>query len=51
MTRDAASVRGISARYVRRRRSRVAAGHGQAIGADATALLDIQLAWTKMRQV
>ncbi len=30
---------------------RLAAGHGEAIGAYATALLDIPLPWTKMRQV
>jgi hypothetical protein len=30
---------------------RLAAGHGPAIGAYATALLDIPLPWTKMRQV
>jgi transposase len=30
---------------------RMAAGHGEAIGAYATALLDIPLPWTKMRQV
>ena len=30
---------------------RLAAGHGQAIGAYAAALLDIPLPWTKMRQV
>ena len=30
---------------------RMAAGHGPAIGAYATALLDIPLPWTKMRQV
>jgi hypothetical protein len=30
---------------------RLAAGHGDAIGAYATALLDIPLPWTKMRQV
>jgi hypothetical protein len=30
---------------------RIAAGHGEAIGAYATALLDIPLPWTKMRQV
>lgn len=31
--------------------TRMAAGHGPAIGAYATALLDIPLPWTKMRQV
>jgi hypothetical protein len=30
---------------------RMAAGHGPAIGTYATALLDIPLPWTKMRQV
>lgn len=30
---------------------RIAAGHGPAVGAYATALLDIPLPWTKMRQV
>ena len=30
---------------------RIAAGHGEAIGVYATALLDIPLPWTKMRQV
>ena len=30
---------------------RMAAGHGEAIGVYATALLDIPLPWTKMRQV
>jgi hypothetical protein len=30
---------------------RIAAGHGQAVGAYAAALLDIPLPWTKMRQV
>jgi hypothetical protein len=30
---------------------RMAAGHGEAIGVYATALLDIGLPWTKMRQV
>jgi hypothetical protein len=30
---------------------RLAAGHGPAIGAYASALLDIPLPWTKMRQV
>ena len=30
---------------------RIAAAHGEAIGAYATALLDIPLPWTKMRQV
>jgi hypothetical protein len=30
---------------------RMAAGHGPAIGIYATALLDIPLPWTKMRQV
>jgi transposase len=30
---------------------RMAAGHGPAVGAYATALLDIPLPWTKMRQV
>lgn len=30
---------------------RLAAGHGEAVGAYATALLDIPLPWTKMRQV
>ena len=30
---------------------RLAAGHGPAIGAYATALLDVPLPWTKMRQV
>lgn len=30
---------------------RLAAGHGPAVGAYATALLDIPLPWTKMRQV
>jgi hypothetical protein len=30
---------------------RLAAGHGDAIGAYAAALLDIPLPWTKMRQV
>jgi Mu transposase, C-terminal domain len=30
---------------------RMAAGHGEAIGAYATALLDIPLPWSKMRQV
>ncbi|HEX2273536.1 MAG TPA: IS21 family transposase [Acidimicrobiales bacterium] len=30
---------------------RIAAGHGPSIGAYATALLDIPLPWTKMRQV
>jgi transposase len=30
---------------------RIAAGHGEAIGAYANALLDIPLPWTKMRQV
>lgn len=30
---------------------RMAAGHGESIGAYATALLDIPLPWTKMRQV
>jgi hypothetical protein len=30
---------------------RMAAGHGEAIGVYATALLDIPLQWTKMRQV
>lgn len=30
---------------------RIAAGHGQAIGVYAAALLDIPLPWTKMRQV
>jgi hypothetical protein len=29
----------------------IAAGHGDAVGAYATALLDIPLPWTKMRQV
>ena len=29
----------------------MAAGHGEAIGVYATALLDIPLPWTKMRQV
>ena len=33
------------------RLQRMAAGHGEAIGAYATALLDIPLPWTKMRQV
>ena len=33
------------------RLQRMAAGHGPAIGAYATALLDIPLPWTKMRQV
>jgi hypothetical protein len=30
---------------------RMAAGHGEAIGADASALLEHPLPWTKMRQV
>ena len=30
---------------------RLAASHGEAIGVYATALLDIPLPWTKMRQV
>src|SRR3546814_4169528 len=30
---------------------RLAAGHGPAVGPYATALLDIPLPWTKMRQV
>ena len=33
------------------RLGRMAAGHGEAIGVYATALLDIPLPWTKMRQV